>query len=254
MLTAATSSPAFIERPQGGWWFHRWGSAHVEAGITDRATTRAALLPHGRPITTCIEGEQVHGASVAVIERIQEPAGLIAGCDALVTRLPGLALVIRTADCLPMFFCDPARDVVGIAHVGWRGLAASLPIRVISALRHVYHVRIEDLHVAIGPAIRACCYEVGPELSAHFGPFVRQQQGRRPFDAAQGGVPSGVEGRRTCDLIGAAIDQLTRCGIAPERIVDSGQCTSCKTDRWFSLRREGPSTGRLTSLIMLRPS
>lgn len=237
MLTAASRSPAFLEeRPQRGWWFQGWASARVAAGITDRAITHTALLPHGRPVTACLEGEQVHGASVAAIERLRQTAAPIAGCDALLTRLPGLALMVRTADCLPLFFCDPARDVVGIAHAGWRGLAASLPIRVIGALRHVYHSRVDELHVAIGPSIRACCYDVGPEVAAHFGPFVRQHQGRR-----------------TCDLIGVAIDQLTRCGVAPERIVDSGRCTSCEVDRWFSLRREGPSTGRLTALIMLRP-
>ena len=234
MPTAAISSSELIERPQGGWWLNRWGSARVAAGITDRSMTRDALRPHGRGVHACVEGAQVHGASVAVIERVRQPADPIAGCDALLTRLPGTALMVRTADCLPIFFYDARRDVVGLAHAGWRGLAAQLPMRVVGALRHAYRTSAGDLHVAIGPAIRACCYEVGAELSARFGTFVQQRQGRR-----------------TCDLIGVAIDQLMRCGVPSKRITDTGRCTSCEANRWFSLRREGSSTGRLTSLIML---
>ena len=161
---------------------------------------------------------------------------MVPGCDALLTAAPGVALLIRTADCLPIFFADPARGVVGIAHAGWRGLAAGLPARVVAAFRHAHRSRIEELQVAIGPAIRACCYEVGPEFAERFGPFVQERGGRR-----------------TCDLIGLAIDQLRRCGIPPGHIMDTGHCTACELQHWYSLRREGPTTGRLTSLIMVTP-
>lgn len=159
----------------------------------------------------------------------------VGGADALLTDVAGVALMIRTADCLPILFADSARGAVGIAHAGWRGLAAALPARVVAAFRHAYHSRAEDVRIAIGPAIRACCYEVGQEFVARFGAFVRERGGRR-----------------TCDLVGIAVDQLRRCGIRPDRITDPGQCTACHLERWYSLRREGPATGRLTSLILLR--
>jgi YfiH family protein len=161
---------------------------------------------------------------------------MVPGCDALLTHAAGTALLVRTADCLPLFFAEPRRGVVGLAHAGWRGLAASLPARVVAAFRHLYHVPAEALAVAIGPAIRACCYEVGPEFAERFGPFVQQRGGRR-----------------TCDLIGAAREALRRCGVRPDRVTDTGACTACDVRRWFSLRREGPATGRLTSIILLRP-
>jgi len=231
--------------PEGGWRLAGWASSRIAAGVTDRQATASARW------LCVVEAEQVHGASVAVIRR--PPAGgPVAGCDALVTDVPGVTLAVRTADCLPIFFADPRRGIVGIAHAGWRGLAASLPGRMITVFQQVFRSRPEELHVAIGPAIRACCYEVGPEFPARFEPFVQTQHGRRPFDSAQGGLPSGVEGRRTCDLIGAAAAQLSACGVRAERLLDTQRCTGCEPDVWFSLRREGPQTGRLCSWIMVR--
>lgn len=189
----------------------------------------------GWPVTT-VGADQVHGGSVAIVERCEGVGPTVPGCDALLTRVPGLALTVRSADCLPIFFADPSRGVIGIAHVGWRGLAVSLPARVVSALHDAYHSQASELQVALGPAIRACCYEVGEEFTARFGSFV-----------------SDRGGRRTCDLIGATRAQLLSCGVRPDRIVDSGRCTACDTQQWFSLRREGPTTGRLTALIVMRP-
>ena len=89
--------------------------------------------------------------------------------------------------------------------------------------------------MAIGPGIRACCYEVGPEFESRFGSFVQ------------------VKGnRRTCDLIGAALAQLRRGGVAAASIIDCQQCTACNASRWFSIRREGQTTGRLLSFIAIR--
>ena len=177
----------------------------------------------------------MHGAGIAAVERSQDTAQPIAGCDALVTGRTGLALLIRTADCVPLFFTDRSRGVVGLAHAGWRGLAAGLPLRVIAAFRHLYQSRPEDIRVAVGPCIRACCYEVGPEFTARFGPCVRLHNGRR-----------------VCDLVAVAIDQLRRGGIGSRHIADSQRCTACEAQHWFSIRREGQATGRLLSFILLR--
>lgn len=233
MPAAATSPPALTASPAGGWRLAGWASLRVIAAVTDRHTDRATLLA-GHAGAGYVEAEQVHGASTAMVDG-RAAAAMVAGCDALATASPGVALLIRTADCLPLFFADPRRGVVALAHAGWRGLVAGLPARVLAVLRHAYHCAPEDVTVAIGPSIRACCYDVGPEFSRTFGAFVRE-----------------ARGRRTCDLTGAAIAQLTRCGVRAERILDTGCCTACETARWYSLRREGPSTGRLTSMIMLR--
>ena len=294
-MPAGASSVPELQSAKTGWWFRRWAGHHVAAGITDRQTDCSRMIGSLGVAVSAVAGEQVHGASLAVVEGREEGTRSIPGCDALLTHLSGVALLARTADCLPIFFADPARGVIGIAHAGWRGLAASLPARVVSAFRHVYHTSADELRVAIGPAIRACCYEVGPEFVARFGSFVQTRKGRR-----------------TCDLIGVARAQLERCGVRPERVTESARCTACERHnpaigpppsallrkakqkgvgpreclvggvggvsphagrgrtvlspgfdsqseasgvglQWFSLRREGPSTGRMTSLIMMRP-
>ena len=235
MLAAATSVGHLEETAEGGWWLRRWTPHRIAAGITNRRVNSSALLAPLSPAST-IEAEQVHGSSIAIIERGGEATQVIPGCDALVTSLPGVALLIRTADCLPIFFAEPSRGVVGLAHVGWRGLMAQLPIRIVAAFRHAFESRASNLHVAIGPAIRTCCYEVGPEFAQHFGPFIQERGGRR-----------------TCDLVGMAIEQLRQAGIRHEQVLDTRHCTACDAQSWFSLRREGGTTGRLTSVIMVRP-
>ena len=235
MIVAASSAPRLEETAGRGWWLRGWASAQVRAGITDRRLDLSHLVNDLRNSVNIVGAEQVHGGSIAIVGSAHGLTEPVAGCDALMTHLPGVALLMRTADCLPIFFADPLRRVVGIAHAGWRGLAASLPARVIAAFRHAYQSRPGDLRVAIGPAIRACCYEVGPEFAGRFGPFVQERGGQR-----------------TCDLVGAAVDQLRRCGVLADRVLDTKRCTACEPQRWFSLRREGPATGRLVSLIMLK--
>ena len=233
MLAAVSDAPGFVRDAGGGWRFEGWASPRVRAGLTDRTVDPSWLV--GQQPSALVEAEQVHGAGIAVLEGTRAPAGPISGCDGLLTSVPGMALRIRTADCLPIFFADPERLIVGLAHAGWRGLAAQLPVRMVAAFRHAYHSPVSALHVAIGPAIRSCCYEVGPEFQALFGPHVR------------------TDGqRRMCDLIGVAIEQLLGCGVPRERITDSGCCTACDAERWFSLRREGPMTGRLISFVLVK--
>jgi len=186
------------------------------------------------PAAAWVQAEQVHGGSVAVVER-RAPAEPIPGCDALLTRWSNTALLIRTADCLPLFVCDPTRGAVGLAHLGWRGLRADLPQRLVAAFQHAVHSDPQDLIVALGPGIRACCYEVGAEFSEWFGPFVRTEGGRR-----------------VCDLAGAAMQQVRCAGVPAARILDCQHCTACEIDRWHSIRREGSGAGRLLSFIALR--
>ena len=160
----------------------------------------------------------------------------VPGCDALMTNVPGIALLIRTADCLPVFVADPGRRIVGIAHVGWRGHLAHLAARLVAAMGHAYQCRPSDLCVALGPAIRVCCYEVGKEFMGWFGPHVRRQGDRY-----------------MCDLIGATTTQLRGCGIRSEHVADSGRCTACEPDHWASRRRDGKDAGRLVCAVMVRP-
>ena len=235
----ATSNSEVLRLWQPGVWrFHIPWDRRLIAGVTDRSGHLEGLRGCFSRFSegNLVLAEQVHGASAAAVEMSDPPSDPIAGCDGLATRVPGLALVIRTADCLPIVIWDPVQHVVGLMHAGWRGLVNHLPMRVISFLERLYQSCPQDLVVGIGPAIRSCCYEVGREFEQRFGPFVRQRAGRR-----------------TCDLIGCATQQLLASGVRPRRVVDSGQCTCCTSTRWHSVRRDGERGGRLFSFAMIRP-
>ena len=220
----------------GVWRFAGWGGRGVLAGVADGHADDAALcahLPHG---THLVQAEQVHGSSVAFIDRSSKLPRRIAGCDALLTRMPGVALVVRSADCVPLFMSDPIRGAVGLAHVGWRGLAARLPCRFVAAFQRAINSQAGQLRVAIGPSIRSCCYEVSAEFAQWGGAFVQRR-----------------DGRLMCDLVGLACQQLELCGVRPAHRTDSAICTACHGARWPSMRREGKASGRILSFIMLRP-
>ncbi len=228
-----------LTRISGGIWEYRgWAKAGIAMGIVDREASDSfeALRAHLVTAKTFVDAGQVHDTSMAIVRRSSIAKFTIAGCDGLLTDRFGVALLIRTADCLPVFVIDPARRVVGLVHVGWRGLSADLPQRVVGSFHRYFYSQAHQLRVVIGPAIHSCCYEVGQSFPSCFNPFIQIRAGRR-----------------TCDLIGFAIHQFHRCGLKKEQIVDTGHCTFCESRHWFSLRREGPSSGRLVSFVMMEP-
>ncbi|MCL2670163.1 MAG: peptidoglycan editing factor PgeF, partial [Syntrophaceae bacterium] len=104
--------------------------------------------------------EQVHGDRVCVLDSQNDPPTWIPGCDGLITSRPGIALAVKTADCVPLLFLDPFRQVIGVAHAGWRGTALGIAGKMVRLFEERFGTRQEDLLVAIGPAIGQCCYEV----------------------------------------------------------------------------------------------
>jgi YfiH family protein len=165
---------------------------------------------------------QVHGASVTVV---QEPR-LHRGCDALITRTPGIALAITGADCTPLLFTAPS--AVGAAHAGWRGTEAGVATDTLSALIALAESSVSDVTVHVGPSIRSCCYRVGEDVARRFPASTVRRSG----DALH------------LDLVAAVRLELGQAGVGESRIHDVGACTACDPARYFSHRRDGPRTGR----------
>ena len=234
-MAVAESKPPLRVDALGVWRFRNFGGAHVVAGVVDRHGDPERVSRELMRARMFVSAEQVHGSSLVFLDRWVDGQVWMPGCDALLTQWSGVALFIRSADCLPIFVSDPRRGAVGLAHAGWRGLAARLPERLVAAFGRFVHSDAADLRVAFGPSIRACCYDVSPDFGRYFEPFIQRHEG----------------GRTTCDLVAAARDQLLRCGVQPQRVVDSRSCTACESEYWYSVRREGESTGRLHSFILL---
>ncbi|MBI2961914.1 MAG: peptidoglycan editing factor PgeF [Betaproteobacteria bacterium] len=174
---------------------------------------------------------QVHGARAIDADGETEETE----ADAAVTRCRGRVLAALTADCLPVLLCDDAGTVVGIAHAGWRGLAAGVIESAVAAMR----VAPERLLAYLGPAIGARAYEVGPEVRAAFADC--------SADAAQAFRARG-QGKFLADLGMLARQRLKRLGVP--RVHGGAHCTYADGERFFSFRRDG-ATGRMASLIWL---
>jgi polyphenol oxidase len=184
---------------------------------------------------------QVHGDRICVIDGQDAPEGLTPECDGLITARTGLALGIRTADCVPLLFVDRARRVIGTAHAGWRGTALGIAPKMVAVFAERFASRAEDLLIAIGPAIGSCCYEVDAPVYESFRARGDSGAALRPCR----------QGRWMLDLALANRLQLLEKGVPGDHILSSGLCTACRPDQFFSHRASHGSAGRLINFLML---
>ena len=179
--------------------------------------------------------KQVHGAEILKISSDRSIPSATFEADALITRVPGLALGVFTADCLPVFFYDPGARAAGIAHAGWRGLRAGILEKTVRMLNREFASDFRILRAAIGPAIRKCCYEVGREFADYF-----------PESFSPGPDPE----KGMMDLSSEARARLEGAGLLAGHIADSGICTACSNSQFFSARR-GDAAERILSFIRI---
>jgi len=193
--------------------------------------------------------KQVHGRRVVVARAADREAGRPAWgapeADIVLSDDPGVALAVQVADCVPLLLADRASRAVAAAHAGWRGTAANVAGTVVEALSREFGSRPEDLVVAHGPSIGACCYEVGVELVTAFE--------KAGFGAAVGRWFSrDAEGRLRLDLWAANREQLESAGVRPENLHQSLLCTASHPALFASYRRDGRRTGRIAGVIRAR--
>lgn len=189
-----------------------------------------------------VSANQVHGRRVEAVGRDRIGGPDLPETDALVTDQPGVLLLLKFADCVPVVLWDPVRRVVGVAHAGWRGTVAGTPAAALECMRERYHTRASDVMVGIGPSIGPCCYEVGPEVAAQVG---------RAFVGANV-LQTGADGRMRFDLWSANVETLLRAGVAEEHVAVAGICTRCQHDLFFSHRAAGGLTGRFAFVAGIR--
>lgn len=197
------------------------------------------------------------------VARIALPQG-----DALITQEPGVLLSVRGADCMPVLLADPRRRAVAAIHAGWRGALAGIVEIAVGEMIRIFDSNPNDLLAAIGPSIRACCYEVGDEVvNAFCGRYPKGEDYFRaaPHDKVEAEIARrypllfltkqppghGLDAVPTLhlDLVAVARDQLCRAGVSAGKIQVADFCTSCRTDLFFSHRKEGSGTGRMMAVI-----
>ncbi len=158
---------------------------------------------------TFAQAEQTHGNGVAVVsEPTQER---VSGVDALITNAKGLTLVIRVADCGPVYVYDPVQKAIGLAHSGRKGTEQNITGATIERMGQIFGSRPSDLVVQLGPCIRPPHYEV--DFAAEIG------------------------------------RQARACGVIQYH--DCLQCTACNLEQFYSYRAEKGKTGRMWALLGL---
>lgn len=223
-----------------------------------------APAEHGRPYPL-ITLRQVHSDVIHCTTESsrQELAG-----DGLITREPGILLAIQTADCLPVILADPKLRAVGVFHAGWRGTVKRIVEKGVGEMRHSFGTRPQDIQAAIGPGVHKCCYAVGPEVRTEFESQFRYASDlfkeiiesdpvreKYPLLFLNARAPGHGELQKTIflDLVEANRRQLIAAGVPARNINASPLCTACRTDLLFSYRAEKGVTGRMMSVVGIKP-
>ena len=221
------------------------------AGFHDDAAEN--ILENRRRFLKLFPGEwtlagcwQVHGADVRVVQSVEDakPAENTLGetvyCDVIVSDTKGVLAGVKTADCVPILIGDPATGAFAAVHAGWRGTLATAVIAGVERLAKEYDAKPESLRVAIGASAGPCCYEVGSEvIEAFSSKFV---DGEKLFTPTK-------PGHAMVDLLKANRDQLISTGVKTERIHTAPICTMCRTDLFFSYRKEKSLHGKVGRLM-----
>jgi len=216
---------------------HTVGDDPTSVEANHRLIYRALGVPAGNVVTA----QQVHGDHVAVVS--PEMGGrTIPHTDGLISDVPGLLLLMRFADCVPVSFYAPRRRVVGLAHAGWQGTVKRIAPKTAQAMMSVYGCSPGELYAGLGPAIGPCCFEVGSEVAEAISDACPSSDG-----VIARALPGG---KAYVDLWRANALQLAEIGVT--HIETSDLCTCCRHDLFYSHRGEKGHTGRFAAAIGLK--
>ena len=187
---------------------------------------------------------QVHGTHIEVVREVPQGVQMYDATDAFVTNIPGVALCMRTADCVPVFFWSRGVPALGIAHCGRKGVAAGLAPLVVRKLCAEYGCVPRELSVHIGPCIRQRHYQVDGEVADEMRNLAPQHMERDALDS----------GKELLDMPGWITEQLVGAGVAADEITDGHEDTYAQAEKYYSYRRymQGDGDeGWMVSVIVL---
>jgi polyphenol oxidase len=245
----------------------------LNLGFTD-SDSRESVLENRKRFFRAIGAAKMHAVTMrqihsdivhVVAARNADAQAEPPKADALITRERRVLLAVQTADCIPILLADTKRKAVAAIHAGWRGTLQRIAEKTLGRMRMEFGTQPKDVVAALGPGIGGCCYEVGPEVASKFAAkFANAREWfEGPFEAVASGEndpnwlpwltmkPPGHAPpplRAHLDLIAANRSILMAAGVPAENVSTSGFCTSCRTNLFFSYRRER-TTGRMMAAI-----
>ncbi len=199
------------------------------------------LAKLGIDFQNLVSAGQIHGSAIKYVLKEDKGRGALSydtsipDTDSLITDKRNLPLAVFTADCLPIFLYDSKTPAIGLVHAGWRSTQENIIARTVELMKEKFNTPTAGLIVGFGPAIRKCCYEVEKKFIDFFSFGLVEKNKRYYLDLAE------INKKQLLDL-----------GVEPLNIFDSGVCTSCQNENFFSYRKEGKNCGRMMSVLMLK--
>lgn len=189
---------------------------------------------------------QVHGTIIRMVDERDKGKGFsedsdIKGVDGLLTVTPGVTLVTFYADCVPVFLFEPVIKAAALLHSGWKGTVKNIASEALSAMARLPGFKAERLVAVIGPSIGSCCFEVGEDVYRLFADKYRDKS----F------YEKSKDGKWKIDLQGIIECELLHEGLLDENIHNSGICTKCRKDLFFSHRGDNGKTGSLAAFMQI---
>jgi polyphenol oxidase len=219
------------------------GNMSLRYGQTDGALSNRSIFlkRFSMDSSRLVCAGQVHGSSVVVVTDKDAGRGaesettVFPSTDGIITESRKLPLTVFTADCLSVALFDPVKPAVAVIHAGWRGTKEHIVVKALELMSRCFCTNPAEVRAFLGPCIRQCCYEIGKECADFFPEQV----------FARGG-------RYYLDLAGENREQLIGMGVDIKSIDDCRVCTRCSGGEFFSYRNDGPETGRMMSVVMLK--
>jgi YfiH family protein len=173
-----------------------------------------------------------HSNKAALVSK-RDKGQIIPGVDGLITKEKNLFLTITVADCLPIYFYDYKKKIVGLAHAGWQGIRQNICQTMVSKMVSEFQTKPEDLIIYIGPHIQKCHFTVRDDV-------IKQFKAYQEFIIKK-------DDYTTIDLLGIVKQQLDELGVSTKNISAADNCTYCQKEKYFSYRRDKPEI--LTAMV-----
>lgn len=226
-----------------------WSSMNI-------STTRGDAPEHvaknreliARAIGVCEEDftytHQTHTTNVAVVEA-SDKGKHFAQTDGMITDVPGICLVTFYADCVPLYFVDPVKRVIGLSHSGWRGTVGKMGKVTVEKMAEVYGAKPENILAAVGPSICQDCYEVSEDVICQFRAVFSEELFPVLFYRKE-------NGKYQLNLWEANRQVLLEAGVKEEHMAVTNLCTHCNPEILFSHRVSGNRRGNLSAFLALK--
>lgn len=177
----------------------------------------------GIDINNVVSTNLIHETNIVVVDE-KDKGQIILNTDGLITDKQNIFLTVTVGDCVPIYFFDERKNIIGLAHAGWRGVVKNISSSLIKKMATEFESNPADILVCIGPHLQKCHFEIKEDIVSQFD---------NDFILNENGIIK-------VDLLSMLKQQLLSLGVKSENISSSDECTFCNKEKYFSYRRDKP--------------